>query len=100
MKLLRYGPRGQEKPGMLDRDGLVRDLSGIIADITPEVLAPASLDRLRKLDPKTLPQVGGAPRLGACVASIPKLVCIGLNYVKHARETGNPIPGEPIIFMK
>ncbi len=100
MKLLRYGPKGQEKPGMLDRDGKLRDLSGVIADLTPEALAPAALDRLRKLDPAQLPLVTGEPRIGTCVANIPKLVCIGLNYTDHAKETGNPIPKEPVMFLK
>ena len=92
MKLLRYGPRGQEKPGLLDRDGKLRDLSGVIADLTPDNLAPAALERLRKLDPATLPPVGGTPRIGACVAGVPKLVCVGLNYRDHADETNNPHP--------
>jgi 2-keto-4-pentenoate hydratase/2-oxohepta-3-ene-1,7-dioic acid hydratase in catechol pathway len=100
MKLLRYGPIGKEKPAVLDRDGNLRDLSGTIADLTPDNLAPAALDRLRKLDPAKLPPVTGSPRIGACVANIPKLVCIGLNYHDHANETGNPIPKEPILFMK
>jgi 2-keto-4-pentenoate hydratase/2-oxohepta-3-ene-1,7-dioic acid hydratase in catechol pathway len=100
MKLLRYGPRGQEKPGLLDRQGKIRDLSGVVADLTPDVLAPASLDRLRKLNPDSLPAVPGTPRLGACVANPPKLVCVGLNYRDHAKETNSPIPTEPILFMK
>lgn len=100
MKLLRYGPKGKEKPGVLDRSGNLRDLSGIISDITPDQLAPAALDRLRKLDPASLPPVTGQPRLGVPLANIGKLVCIGLNYHDHAKETGNPIPSEPVIFMK
>jgi 2-keto-4-pentenoate hydratase/2-oxohepta-3-ene-1,7-dioic acid hydratase in catechol pathway len=100
MKLLRYGPLGQEKPGILDRDGRIRDLSGVISDIGPETLAPASLDKLRRLDPATLPAVTGTPRLGACVGRVPKLVCVGLNYRLHAQEAGQPIPKEPILFMK
>ncbi len=100
MKLLRYGPRGQEKPGLVDRQGRLRDLSGVIADLTPDQLAPAALERLRKLDPDTLPQVGGSPRIGACVAKVPKLVCVGLNYRDHADETKNPYPKEPVLFMK
>ena len=100
MKLLRYGPRGQEKPGLVDRQGRLRDLSGVIADLTPDQLAPAALERLRKLDPDTLPQVGGTPRIGACVAKVPKLVCVGLNYRDHADETKNPHPKEPVLFMK
>jgi 2-keto-4-pentenoate hydratase/2-oxohepta-3-ene-1,7-dioic acid hydratase in catechol pathway len=100
MKLLRYGPAGQEKPGLLDRDGRIRDLSGTVGDIDGEALAPAMLDRLRRLDPLSLPLVPGNPRLGPCVGRVPKLVAIGLNYRDHAAETGSPIPKEPIIFMK
>jgi 2-keto-4-pentenoate hydratase/2-oxohepta-3-ene-1,7-dioic acid hydratase in catechol pathway len=100
MKLLRYGPAGQEKPGLLDRDGKIRDLSGVVRDIDGAALAPASLDRLRGLDPASLPLVSGSPRLGPCVASVPKIVAIGLNYRLHAEEAGAPIPKEPIFFMK
>jgi 2,4-diketo-3-deoxy-L-fuconate hydrolase len=100
MKLLRYGLKGQEKPGLLDNAGKIRDLSAIIADINPEALAPAALDRLRKLDPASLPLVAGAPRIGTCLTQIPKIVCVGLNYTDHAKETGSPIPKEPILFMK
>src|SRR5260221_12300426 len=100
MKLLRYGKKGQEKPGMLDKAGKLRDLSATIADINPETLAPAALDRLRKLDPASLPLVSGEPRIGACLTQIPKVVCVGLNYTDHAKETNSPIPKEPILFMK
>jgi 2-keto-4-pentenoate hydratase/2-oxohepta-3-ene-1,7-dioic acid hydratase in catechol pathway len=100
MKLLRYGPVGQEKPGLLDRDGRIRDLSGAVRDITGEALAPASLDRLRRLDPASLPLVAGSPRLGPCVGSVSKIVAIGLNYRLHAQEAGAAIPSEPIFFMK
>jgi len=100
MKLLRYGPPGQEKPGLLDRDGKIRDLSGAVRDIAGETLAPASLDRLRRLDPATLPLVSGSPRLGPCVGAVPKIVAIGLNYRLHAQEAGAAIPSEPIFFMK
>ncbi|HXQ50561.1 MAG TPA: fumarylacetoacetate hydrolase family protein [Stellaceae bacterium] len=100
MKLLRYGPRGQEKPGLLDKQGKLRDLSGVIPDLTPDQLAPSALERLRKLDPETLPQVSGSPRIGPCVAKVPKLVCVGLNYRDHADETKNPYPKEPVLFMK
>ncbi len=100
MKLLRYGPPGQEKPGLLDRDGKIRDLSGVVRDIDGAALAPASLDRLRRLDPASLPLVSGAPRLGPCVGSVSKVVAIGLNYRLHAQEAGMPIPTEPIFFMK
>jgi 2-keto-4-pentenoate hydratase/2-oxohepta-3-ene-1,7-dioic acid hydratase in catechol pathway len=100
MKLLRYGPPGHEKPGLLDRDGKIRDLAGVIGDIDGETLAPASLDRLRRTDPASLPLVAGAPRLGPCVGRVPKFIAIGLNYRQHAAETGAAIPKEPIIFMK
>jgi len=100
MKLLRYGPAGQEKPGLLDRDGKIRDLSGVVRDIDGEALAPALLDRLRRLDPATLPLVSGSPRLGPCIGNISKIVAIGLNYRLHAEEAGAPIPKEPIFFMK
>ena len=100
MKLLRYGPRGQEKPGILDGDGRIRDLSGVIKDLTPDTLSPAALDKLRKLNPASLPAVPGEPRLGPCVAHISKLVCVGLNYVDHAKEAGMQIPTEPVLFLK
>ncbi len=100
MKLLRYGPTGQEKPGLLDDGGTIRDLSGQVADITGAVLDDASLARLRALDAGSLPAVDGAPRVGPCVGSVGKLVCIGLNYRDHAEETGQPIPDEPVVFMK
>ena len=100
MKLLRYGPPGQEKPGLLDRDGKIRDLSGTVRDIDGESLSPASLDRLRRLDPATLPLVPGSPRLGSCVGHVSKVVAIGLNYRLHAEEAGMAIPKEPIFFLK
>ncbi len=100
MKLLRYGPPGQEKPGLLDRDGKIRDLSGAVRDIDGVALAPAELDRLRRLDPASLPIVPGNPRLGPCVGGISKIVAIGLNYRLHAQEAGAAIPTEPIFFMK
>lgn len=100
MKLLRYGPKGQEKPGLLDRGGQIRDLSGIIGDIAGDSLSPASLDRLRGLDPSALPLAPSSPRLGPCIGNVPKIVAIGLNYRLHAEEAGAPIPKEPIFFMK
>jgi 2-keto-4-pentenoate hydratase/2-oxohepta-3-ene-1,7-dioic acid hydratase in catechol pathway len=100
MKLLRYGARGQEKPGMIDRDGQLRDLSGVIKDLAPDALAPAALAKLRALNAATLPAVAGNPRIGPCVADVPKLVCVGLNYVDHAKEAGMQIPTEPVLFMK
>lgn len=100
MKLLRYGPAGSEKPGMLDAAGVLRDLSGVVPDIAGEVLTAASLARLSDIDPDSLPAVEGAPRIGPCVGSVGKLVCIGLNYSDHAAETGQAVPEEPIIFGK
>lgn len=100
MKLLRYGDRGQEKAGLLDAQGVLRDLSGHIDDIDGATLGDDSLARLRSLDPASLPPVSGTPRLGPPVAGVGKFVCIGLNYSDHAREIGNPIPTEPIVFMK
>src|SRR5271167_1768348 len=100
MKLLRYGPAGQEKPGLLDRDGRIRQLSGAVRDIDGEALAPASLDRLRRLDPASLPLVPGSPRLGPCVGSVSKIVAIGLKYRLHAQEAGAATPSEPIFFIK
>src|SRR5690348_8625763 len=94
MKLLRYGPPGQEKPGLLDRQGQLRDLSGVFGDINGENLSPASLDRLRALDLASLPPVSGSPRLGPCVGGVSKIVAIGLNYRLHAEEAGAPIPKE------
>jgi 2-keto-4-pentenoate hydratase/2-oxohepta-3-ene-1,7-dioic acid hydratase in catechol pathway len=100
MKLLRYGPPGQEKPGVLDRDGAIRDLSGIVPDIAGDVLSSAGLERLRSVDPSTLPRVEGDPRVGPCVGQVGKFICIGLNYSDHAAESGMAVPPEPIIFMK
>lgn len=100
MKLLRYGPPGQEKPGLLDRDGNLRDLSAHVADISGDVLLPAGLARLKALDATSLPRVDGNPRLGSCVGGTRKFICIGLNYSDHAAETGAAIPPEPIVFMK
>ena len=100
MKLLRYGPIGKEKPGLLDASGKLRDLSKIVHDIGPEQLSDAALAKLRKLDPAKLPLVKGAPRIGCPVSGIGKFVAIGLNYSDHAKETGSPIPKEPIVFMK
>ena len=100
MKLLRYGPKGKERPGLIDFDGLIRDLSDHIADIDGQALNPAVLDRLRAIDPRELPLVGGEPRIGACVGQVGKLIAIGLNYSDHAAEAGLEVPTEPIIFSK
>lgn len=100
MKLLRFGPIGSEKPGLLDANGQIRDLSGHITDITPEVLAPASLAKLAALDPASLPLIDGAPRTGVPVSGAAKFIAIGLNYADHAAESNMPIPKEPIVFTK
>jgi len=100
MKLLRYGPRGKEKPAMLDAEGKIRDLSRVIDDITPETLSKASLRDLKKINPAKLKLVPGKPRIGQCVANVPKIVCVGLNYRLHAQESGAAIPSEPVLFMK
>lgn len=99
MKLLRYGPRGSEKPGLL-ADGSIRDLSGHVEDITAETIAPASLAKLAALDPAALPRVAGSPRLGTPVKGIGKYIAIGLNYADHAREADLPLPKEPPMFTK
>ncbi len=104
MKLLRYGPPGQERPGLLDANGQVRDLSELIDDVAGQVLTPASLERLRGLDIASLPLVPGTPqqglRLGPCVGHVGKFICIGLNYADHAAESGLPVPSEPVVFAK
>lgn len=100
MKLVRYGEAGAERPGLIDAAGTLRDLSGEIADITPEILAPAALDRLRALDPLSLPEVAGAPRLGVPVAGIPKIMAVGQNYLDHIQEMSYATPAEPVIFNK
>ncbi|MCC8393864.1 ureidoglycolate lyase [Paraburkholderia sp. MMS20-SJTR3] len=100
MKLLRYGPKGQEKPGLLDAQGKLRDLSKVVGDIDGAALSDESLAKLRALDPATLPLVEGNPRLGPCVARIGKFICIGLNYADHAAESNLPVPAEPVIFNK
>ena len=100
MKLLRYGPAGAEKPGLLDDDGAIRDLSGIVTDLSGDALLPGSLEKIEALDAAALPLVSGSPRLGPCVGGIGKFMCIGLNYTDHAAETGGEVPPEPILFMK
>ncbi|MFN4311981.1 MAG: fumarylacetoacetate hydrolase family protein [Ferrovibrio sp.] len=100
MKLLRYGPAGQEKPGLLDASGVIRDLSTVVPDIAGSTLTPAGLAKLKSLDPMALPAISGNPRLGPCVNRVGKFICIGLNYSDHAAETGATVPPEPIIFMK
>jgi len=98
MKLLRYGPQGQEKPGMIDANGQIRDLSAHVPDLAGPVLS--DLSRLAGIDPESLPLVAGSPRLGPCVAGTGKFICIGLNYADHAAESGLQVPPEPVIFMK
>jgi 2-keto-4-pentenoate hydratase/2-oxohepta-3-ene-1,7-dioic acid hydratase in catechol pathway len=100
MKLLRYGPKGREKPGLLDKDGRIRDLSGVIADVTGETISPKGLARLRKIKPESLPPVRGAPRIGPCIANPQKFIAIGLNYSDHAAESGLQVPPEPVVFTK
>ena len=100
MKLLRYGAKGREKPGILDKDGRIRDLSGVIADVTGETISPKGLARLRKIKPESLNLVRGTPRIGACVANPQKFIAIGLNYSDHAAESGLQVPPEPVVFTK
>jgi 2-keto-4-pentenoate hydratase/2-oxohepta-3-ene-1,7-dioic acid hydratase in catechol pathway len=100
MKLLRHGPSGQERPGILDAEGKIRDLSGKIDDIDGDKLSPAKLKELAALDPSTLPVVEGNPRLGAPVARIGKFIAVGLNFSDHAAESGLPVPQEPVVFTK
>ncbi|WP_209506844.1 MULTISPECIES: fumarylacetoacetate hydrolase family protein [unclassified Ruegeria] len=100
MKLLRFGAFGAEKPGLLHDDGTIRDLSGVIDDISGDVLSDEGLARLRTLDPQDLPIVEGNTRLGACVGHVGKFICIGLNYADHAAESGMELPQEPVIFFK
>ncbi|AJD52843.1 2-keto-4-pentenoate hydratase/2-oxohepta-3-ene-1,7-dioic acid hydratase (catechol pathway) [Thalassospira xiamenensis M-5 = DSM 17429] len=100
MKLLRFGAAGAEKPGLLDPDGVIRDLSSVIEDYNPETISDATFTKIAALDPKKLPAVSGNPRIGACVAKPGKFICIGLNYSDHAAEAGMQVPPEPIIFFK
>ncbi len=100
MKFLRYGETGQEKPGLLDADGNIRDLSAHVSDLSGAVLSPEALAKLGALDVNALPKVEGNPRLGPCVAGTGKFICIGLNYADHAAESGMAVPPEPVIFMK
>jgi 2-keto-4-pentenoate hydratase/2-oxohepta-3-ene-1,7-dioic acid hydratase in catechol pathway len=100
MKLVRYGRPGAEKPGLVDAEGRIRDLSRRLRDVTGAMLAPAALRRLRRVDVSRLPVVRGRPRLGCPLAGIGKLVCIGLNYTDHAAEVGLPLPAEPVLFIK
>jgi 2-keto-4-pentenoate hydratase/2-oxohepta-3-ene-1,7-dioic acid hydratase in catechol pathway len=100
MKLLRFGPKGQERPGLLDEAGRIRDLSGVAADLGPAEISPEGLARLKAIDPSSLPLVEGSPRLGVPVAGTRKFLAIGLNYADHAAESGLAIPPEPVFFTK
>lgn len=100
MKLVRFGPVGRERPGLLDGTGTLRDASGATADYGPSFFADGGLERLRQLDPATLPEVEGVPRIGPCIARPHKFLAVGLNYTDHAEEAGMPIPEEPLIFQK
>ncbi len=100
MRLLRYGPVGAEKPGILDARGHLRDLSAHVDDIAGVVLTPEGLDHLRQINPESLPVVTGNPRIGPCVGRIGKFICVGLNYADHAAESGLAVPPEPVLFMK
>ncbi len=100
MKLLRFGPKGAERPGLLDGAGIIRDLSGVVGDIGGGTLSDEGIERLRGLNPVLLPEVPAGTRIGPCVSGVGKFICIGLNYSDHAAETGSKVPKEPIIFMK
>jgi 2,4-didehydro-3-deoxy-L-rhamnonate hydrolase len=100
MKLLRYGPAGQEKPGLLDTDGAIRDLSAVVDDVAGDALSEAGLTRIRALDHSLLPIVSGTPRYGAAVSRVSKFICVGLNFADHAAESGMAVPEQPVIFMK
>ena len=100
MKLLRVGNPGEELPAMVDAEGALRDLSGVVRDIAGAALLPASIERLRRIDPADLPSVAGTPRIGACIGGVGKFICIGLNYSDHAAESGMAVPAEPVVFMK
>jgi 2-keto-4-pentenoate hydratase/2-oxohepta-3-ene-1,7-dioic acid hydratase in catechol pathway len=100
MKLVRYGEAGKEKPGILDAQGAIRDLSGVVKDIDAAAVSPEGIAKIKAVNIESLPKVSGNPRLGSPIANVPKLVCIGLNYADHAKESNLPIPGEPVVFMK
>ena len=100
MKLVRYGPKGMEKPGIVDADGNLRSLAKVVKDIDGDALSPAGLAKIRKTNAAKLPKVAGKPRIGACVGKVGKFIAIGLNYEDHAKESGMPIPKEPIVFNK
>ncbi|MDH5797129.1 MAG: fumarylacetoacetate hydrolase family protein [Paracoccaceae bacterium] len=100
MKFVRFGPKGSEKPGMIDNNGDIRDISGMVDDLGGDTVSLESLDRFRHFDPASLPHADSSSRIGSCISHVPNFYCIGLNYAKHANESGLPIPKEPIIFSK
>ena len=100
MKLVRYGEAGKEKPGILDAQGAIRDLSGVVKDIDATAVSSEGIAKLKGVNVDSLPKVSGNPRLGSPIANVPKLICIGLNYADHAKESNLPIPPEPVVFMK
>src|SRR4051794_15385798 len=100
MKLIRFGEPGRERPGVLDDQGQIRDLSGHVADLAGASLSPESIQHLREVDCSRLPKVAGGVRIGPCVGAVGKFVCIGLNYADHAAEAGVSVPKEPVVFMK
>jgi ureidoglycolate lyase len=100
MKLIRYGSAGAEKPGLVDANGRLRDLSGVVDDIAGQTLTPAGLEKLRSIQPAKLPEVRASERMGACVGRVGKFICVGLNYADHAKESGVEAPKEPVLFMK
>lgn len=100
MKLVRYGEAGKEKPGILDAQGAIRDLSGVVKDIDATTVSPEGIAKLKGVSVDSLPKVSGNPRLGSPIANVPKLICIGLNYADHAKESNLPLPPEPVVFMK
>lgn len=100
MKLLRYGPMGKEKPGLLGQDGRIRDLSAHVGDLAGDSVSIKAIENLRAIDPASLPVVEGDPRIGPCLATVPNFHCVGLNYTKHAQESNLPVPTEPVLFSK
>lgn len=100
MKLFRYGPVGKERPALLESNGTIRDLSGIIQDVNGAAVTPDGLRQIAARDPKSLPIIDRVDRFGPCLSGVGKFICIGLNYIDHARETGNQAPAEPVVFMK
>ena len=100
MKLVRFGEAGHEQPGVVDAEGVIRSLEGVVDDVAGATLLPESLAKLAAIDPATLPAVDAGVRIGPCVAGVGKFLCIGLNYADHAAESGMELPPEPVVFMK